>query len=417
MKKVIVAHPERQHSFQLATALKKSGMLYKYVTTVYDKPSSFLMRLVKKFLGSNNLERANKRRCKALEDSDVVQFCEWQGMLALLILRIDRTLFFENWWRKYYNGCFQKNLAKYIIKHKDEISAVISYDTSSDILFDILDRNAPEIVKIIDHAHPSRFYLHDVYKTVDSGPFRITYESEAGGFLKDRKVAEKFKDEILKADFHIVASSFSKKAAMYSGVPENKIAVCPYGVDTNKFKPAPNKNNSTFKVLFVGQVNQRKGIYQLLEAAKRLNGNDIQFDITGRGREFHAELYEPYRQYVNFYGHVSFEQLLDLFANSHIFVFPTLGEGYGLVLLEALSAGLPVITTPNCAGTDIIKDGYNGFIVDAGDTEALQEKIIWFKNHPDTLKIMSNNAIASIQNYTWEHYYNKIVEAVKQMII
>ena len=61
--KIIVAHPGRQHSFRVAKALKDTGLLYKYATTVYNKDSSLLMRFVKLFLGKNNYARAQRRKC------------------------------------------------------------------------------------------------------------------------------------------------------------------------------------------------------------------------------------------------------------------------------------------------------------------------------------------------------------------
>ena len=60
--KIIVAHPGRQHSFRLATALKKNNMLLYYVTTIYNKKSSWLMQLVQPFLSKDNLKRANKKQ-------------------------------------------------------------------------------------------------------------------------------------------------------------------------------------------------------------------------------------------------------------------------------------------------------------------------------------------------------------------
>ena len=81
--KIIVAHPGKQHSFRVATALEKKGMLFKYATTVYDKKSSLLMRVVKMFLNKDNAQRANGRKCPFIPDEKVVQFCEFEGLLLL----------------------------------------------------------------------------------------------------------------------------------------------------------------------------------------------------------------------------------------------------------------------------------------------------------------------------------------------
>ena len=71
--KIIVAHPGRQHSFRLASALKKSNMLLYYVTTIYDK-NSFLMKFTKKFLSKDNLKRANNRKNQDLDNIYQMQY-------------------------------------------------------------------------------------------------------------------------------------------------------------------------------------------------------------------------------------------------------------------------------------------------------------------------------------------------------
>lgn len=149
---------------------------------------------------------------------------------------------------------------------------------------------------------------------------------------------------------------------------------------------------------------------------KLLLSKDIVYHIVGTGAEYHQDLYKPYDKYVNFYGRVPFELLQDLFSKSSIFIFPSMGEGFGLVVLEALSAGLPVIVSKNCCGTDIIKDGYNGFVIEAGDTKELINKINWFIENKEKLPEMSRNAIKTAELYTWEKYEKEICIAVRKMI-
>lgn len=412
---ILVAHPGRQHSFRVATALQHYGMLKGYVTTVYDKESSLFMRLVKKFIHGDELKRAEKRKCPDVNDDKVIQFCEFGGLFILLLLRIDKK---QKFYRKYNHALsvrFQKRLAHYIIKNN--IKYVISYDTNSSVLYDVLRDKAPGIIRIIDNAHPCRNYLYKVYndKNDKSGPFKKTYE--ACGYLLDKKNADQFGDEAKKADIHIVASSFSKQASVFNGIPEEHIIVAPYGVDNKAFRPWEKDYVNGLKVLFVGEINQRKGIYQILEAAKQLHCEGVEFNLVGTGTELAPELYKPYEPYVNFLGRISFEKLQEIYGTSHIFIFPSMGEGFGLVIPEALSSGLPVIASRNCAGPDLIKDGFNGFIIDAGSTQQLIEKIRWFMDHMEQLPRMQENAIESVKDMTWmsyeENLINQLVEKIR----
>ena len=416
--RIIVAHPGKQHSYYVATALKHRGMLYKYITTVYDKPTSLAMRLVKLLISGDNLRRANNRKMSDVPDDDVIQLCELRGLLLLLLLRLDKGKRVRTLYMKHVSELFQKKLAKYIIENQDKIDAVISYDTNSDLLFDILKVQTPDIVRIIDNAHPCRNYLYDVYnKKLDaSGPFRKTYEDS--DFLLSKENAAKYGAEAKKAQFHIVASSFSKSASNFNGIADYRIIVAPYGVDPSKFKPLIKDYSGALKLLFVGEVNQRKGIAQILGAAKYLKENayNVEFNIIGNGRQFHSELYTPYEKYVNFLGRVPYETLSELYGNSHVFLFPSMGEGFGLVVPEALSSGLPVIASRNCCGPDLIIDGFNGFLIDAGSTQQLIDKIKWFYEHMDLLPKMQENAIKTASGLTWESYEQKLTSQLVEKI-
>lgn len=414
--KVIVAHPGRQHSFRVAKALKGSDLLYKYATTVYNKDSSLLLRIIKKFLGKDNYQRAQKRKCEGLQDNDVIQFCEFEGLLLLALQRMDFTRYFSNKFQNYVSRTFQRKLALYAISNN--VDAIISYDTNSQVLFSILKAKAPGIKLIMDNAHPNRHYLfHSYHENWDCvGDFERTLK--ACGYLTNKQYSEQFGMEVRLADYHIVASSYSEAALKFDGINTSCIFKIPYGVDENKFLlPKREYNGKKLNVLFVGEVNQRKGIKQVLEAAKTLNDSNICFDIIGLGREYCSDLYKPYEGYVNFLGRVPFDVLLDKLSSSHIFVFPTMGEGFGLVILEAMAAGLPVVTTRNCGGPDIINEGNNGFIINVGDSKSLAQKIMWFKNHPEECKNMSFNAIATAREYTWQRYEKSIVDCVNKMLI
>lgn len=412
--KIIVAHPGRQHSFRVATALQHYNLLEAYATTVYDKDSSILMRIGKIFLRGDLLRRAKKRKCPDVDDSQVIQFEELRGLLLLVLNRIDKKQIFKGRYNRYVSYKFQKKLAKYILKHN--IKAVISYDSNSDVLFDILCKKAPDVVRIIDNAHPCRNYIYKIYneKLEASGEFIKTYKSCR--YLLDETYAEQFGAEAKKADIHIVASTFSQQASVYNGIDKEHIIVAPYGVDNVAFHSVEKDYRQGLKILFVGNITQRKGIYQILEASKQLSDLNIEFNLIGDGKELCPELYSPYEPYVNFLGRIPFEKMLEKYSINHVLVFPSMGDGFGLVILEALSSGLPVIASRNCSGPDIIKDGYNGFLIDAGDTAQLVDKIKWFYNHMEQLPQFQENAIQSAKEMTWENYEESLVRQLREKI-
>ena len=157
--KIIVAHPGRQHSFRVATALKREGLLFKYVTTVYNKDTSLLMKIAKLFLNKENLERANNRRNVDLNDNDIVQFDAVLGYLLLLALRLDKSKKFYLLLDSIIKKSFGKKVAKYAIKNKADM--IICFDTNALYCFRYLEKKkGTMIIRVIDHAHPPRNYLH-----------------------------------------------------------------------------------------------------------------------------------------------------------------------------------------------------------------------------------------------------------------
>lgn len=415
MYKVIVAHPGRQHSFRVATALKKSGMLYKYATTVYNKEGSILMGFTKLFLGEENVKRANRRKCPMVSDDEVLQFCELEGLLQLALHRLDKTHILSKAYNKHISKKFQRKLADYIIRNN--VDAVISYDTNSDILFSILEKKAPHVIRIMDNAHPNRHYLYHSYQENIACCGEFVKTLAASGYMTDEKIAIPYGEEVKKAHYHIVASGYSEKALTYEGIPKDRIFKIPYGVDKNKFvEPKREYESGILSVMFLGDVNQRKGIKQILDAAKTIDNPNIVFNITGSGASHFTGLYTPYKKYVNLLGYVSFEKLLSLLSTNHVFLFPAMGEGFGLVLLEAMAAGLVPITTENCAGRDIVDDGVNGFIIRVGDTDAIVRLLSWCCQNPDKLQSMSKAAVETAKKFTWERYEQGITNCVANLI-
>jgi glycosyltransferase involved in cell wall biosynthesis len=119
---------------------------------------------------------------------------------------------------------------------------------------------------------------------------------------------------------------------------------------------------------------------------------------------------------VRYLASVPHTQLNQHYINANVFVFPSLVEGFGLVLLEAMACGIPVITTPNTAGPDIITDGVEGFIIPIRDVDALKEKIEWCYGHPAELAEMGRAARRKAEQLTWTRYQQQLSAKVMALL-
>ena len=201
---------------------------------------------------------------------------------------------------------------------------------------------------------------------------------------------------------------------MFNGIPEEDIIMAPYGVDAERFY-RPRQGGGELRVLFVGEITQRKGIAQILAAAKRLSNQNMTFDLVGGGAGHHRDLFAPYEKYVNFRGRLSGDEVVEAFNSADVFIFPSMGDGFGLVILEAMSAGLPVICSSNCAGRDIVRDGENGFVIPPGDADSLVERLVWLDTHRESLAQMGESARVTAQTYTWGRYEQAIADGLDRV--
>lgn len=220
--------------------------------------------------------------------------------------------------------------------------------------------------------------------------------------------------EIALADHIFVASSITQQSLLREGVSPSKITIIPYGAPIDYFQPQP-KLDTAFRALFVGRVGPRKGVHYLIKAWQELQLPQAELMLVGLN-EFPQSWLTKLPESVRYIPSVPHATLNQYYSNASVFVFPSLVEGFGLVLLEAMACGIPVITTPNTAGPDIITDGVEGFIVPIRDVEALKEKLEWCYRHPVELAEMGHAARRKAEQLTWEVYRQRLSHQVLSLL-
>ncbi|CAN5559293.1 hypothetical protein BH10ACI4_BH10ACI4_17840 [soil metagenome] len=221
------------------------------------------------------------------------------------------------------------------------------------------------------------------------------------------------------AAYFLVASSFTKATLIENGARSSTISVIPYGVDTGRFRPNPNlrsKTNGRLRLLFVGRINQRKGIKYLLEALSLVNRNEIELTVCGRVVDG-LELFGPFSDCVQVRPSVSADELVAAYQTADLFVFPSVAEGFGQVLLESLACGLPILSTTHTAAPDLIEEGVQGFVVEPRRPDLLAGKIIWALEHRSELAQMGQAARSRAEEFTWERFRSKVADSVEEFLI
>lgn len=229
-------------------------------------------------------------------------------------------------------------------------------------------------------------------------------ESELEGRREERRLA----------DAIFCASTFTKQSLIETGVEAEKIFVEPYGVDQTVFSPSKEKFPD-FSVVWASSYTQTKGIGYLLEALARKPVPGIELVLAGYPYGTDAvALYED-RIRVRRLGHISRTELGQVMSRCHVHVFPTIVEGFGRNIIEAMASGLPVITTANCAGPDLIEDGVTGFIIPIRDVDAICEKLAWIHDHPQEAMEMGERARERVASLTQADYRRRFADRIHRV--
>lgn len=234
---------------------------------------------------------------------------------------------------------------------------------------------------VLNHATgPTRDWVRIMEPEYRRAGLRLTEHSpyDASYFVRED-------EEYALTDFHCVASTVVRDQLVARGIPLKRIWVVPYGADELTFNHGVNEEPPrTFRILFAGQVCLRKGIKTLLDALTIAGQPNWDVDFYGaRLGEADGDI-AAYRgrSPLHFHGPTSQGNLAEAMRRSSVLVLPSLEEGFGLVVPQALNCGLPCIVSDRVGGKDLIEHRKNGSIVPVQNPEALAGELQWWAGHP-----------------------------------
>ena len=192
------------------------------------------------------------------------------------------------------------------------------------------------------------------------------------------------------------------------------VVVIPHGYTMpDKVEPIPEK----FDVAYLGVFGPDKGLVYLIQAWSMLNYNDSKLILAGRGTE---QLEPMIRGLVNqgefcLLGFV--ENRSEVFNAASVMIQPSVCEGFGIPVVEAMAHGRPVIATEGAGASELIDNGINGFVVPIRDPRAIADKIDYLKRNPNKVKEMGKNARRKSKDYTWDKIRRKYIEIFSSLSI
>jgi glycosyltransferase involved in cell wall biosynthesis len=273
-------------------------------------------------------------------------------------------------------------------------SIVFSYDTGALETFQWCRQHRMRC--ILGQMDPNRVEVESVREETKRWPGWAAEPAVPEEYLQRREQEWELADRI------VVNSEFCRQALLKQGVPAEKLAVIPLCYEnaataTTDYRPQTTDHG--LRVLFLGQVILRKGIQYLIEAARRLEGENVRFDVVGAiGISPEAVASAPSN--VIFHGRVDRGQAGQWYQRADVFVLPTISDGFAITQLEAMAHGLPVIATPCCG--EVVSHGIDGFIVPDRDADALARSLQQYLAEPRLLKDQGLAALNKSRQFTLE---------------
>lgn len=226
--------------------------------------------------------------------------------------------------------------------------------------------------------------------------------------------------EYAQADLITVPSNFVRRTFVEQGVPENKLRVLPYGVNLTRFTPAGQPDEGRFDILFVGGMSLRKGVQYLVQAYSKLSHPAKSLTFVGAPSLIVMDLLKArglWPEDAKVLGHIPQEELKHLMSKSHVLVLPSIEEGLALVQAQAMACGCPVIGTPNAGSENLFTDGVEGFIVKAGDVNALHDKLAHLASDTALQLAMRQKSVLKIRDIGgWKQYGQAVMVALTEEV-
>jgi len=211
-------------------------------------------------------------------------------------------------------------------------------------------------------------------------------------------------------------STFAYETFLEQGIAKEKLFLNPLGVELSLYHPIKKVDN-VFRVLYVGTLSLQKGIPYLLEALANLKLPNFELMLVGSMTD---EITNTLSRYVNgfkYVGVVPRYELSNYYSQASVFVLPSIQDGFGMVLTQAMACAVPVIATTNSGGRDLITEGVEGFIIPIRSPEAIREKVLELYHNPDLRDKMAQAALQRVQSVGgWDEYGDRSIQAYKRLL-
>lgn len=389
---ILVTHPARQHSHQLARALFDRGNLYEYWTGVPSaepETKGPLYRLLVRLSPQPTVGLPAR-----LVRHNYIAPLTWR--LAGTVLSQSRAVALRHSADAQFDAWAARRLPEYI-------QAVVCYENAAlDTFRAAREQGATTILDAASFHYAQQDAFYEPVEPDDA----------------HEKINARKKQEIQYADHILTVSELARESYLNAGVSPDRVTSVPMGADLSSFTPDedPTADGSgPFTFLFAGHASRRKGVDVLLRASEQLSREGLSHRLQFAGGR-NESLFETTEATVDLLGYLDRPDLAEAFRQADCLVIPSRHDSFGRVVVEGMATGLPALVSEHVGAKELVREGETGWVVPAEDVPALTKQMRWCLEHRDQLRKMSAAAVETAREYSWEAYHSRVVETIDSVI-
>jgi len=392
---VLVAQNGARHNYAIPAVLAEIGALEAFYTDAYGQGT--IERLATR-IGVLPGLRSGMRRLEARQVPEAVARATRSFPLAAALDAAGQRVAGLGWGTPALNRC---------LRSVDLGGTNLVYSSlgwGRELLQQARARGIPVVTEL--YARPSLVKTYqDEFRAFPGWEAEMPLKDHGNDFGTER-------DPCTVSDYVIAPSeSVADEVVAWHGFPRDRIQVVPYGIDDTFFeidnRPMPGR------VLFAGTCCLWKGIHYFAMAAQSLTANGPAYDFRVAGSVTAMIRNHPMCRQLTFLGRVPRGEMKREYAQADVMAFPTLGDSFGVVQLEAMAAGIPIVTT-RMAGA-VLRDGIDGLLVPERDPQALAEAIARIVEDRELRERMATASKQRARDFTWARYGERLVTALRRL--
>jgi glycosyltransferase involved in cell wall biosynthesis len=374
--KITILVGGRFHAFNLAYQLEKKGHLLNLITS-YPKWK------VSKFIN------IDKKKIKTVILKEIIE------RIIIKLKLINYLAIFSVYLNKYFEYFASK---KVNYKNTDILIGWSGFSCKT-----FQKSKNYNLIKILERGSSHIKFQSDILLE-EHKKFNIKYK------INDNEINQEIKEYNL-ADYISIPSTFVKKTFLLKGFDEKKLILTPYGVDLNNFYPKAKKDN-IFRFIYVGNLSLRKGLWYTLKAFSELNLPNSELILVGSVDANFLPLLKEFtsNKKIKLFNHVSQNKLVEFYNISDVFVISSIEDGFAMVIPQALACGIPVICSENSGGSELIKNGINGYVVPIRNIEELKNKMNFLYEDKKHYIVLKEVISKERKDLSWDRYGQLIID-------